>query len=263
MAKADELLATGDVAGARQQLIEEVRANPGDIRIRMFLFQMCSLLGEWERAKAQLETIAKLDPEARMLAVAYSQCIDAEGERAAVFAGEKQASILHKSAWGDVLTQALQARQQGDAGADALYEQAFDAAPTSAGATDQGAEFEWIADADSRIGPTIEAIIAGRYGLMPFDALESLTITEPLDLRDTIWMQAEFAMKQGARIAGFVPVRYPGSEKSDDAGVVRGTTTHWVSEAGNEYPLGHRLIAFSDGSELPLQALRKIEFRTD
>ncbi|MDJ0643263.1 MAG: type VI secretion system accessory protein TagJ [Erythrobacter sp.] len=262
MPQADELLAGGDIAGARKQLIEEVRANPGDIPIRMFLFQIFALLGEYERAKAQLETIAKLDPEARMLAVAYNQCMDAEEQRARVFAGEETASILAKVDWGDKLVAALQARQTGAADADALYAAAFDAAPTSGGTTDSGIEFDWMADADPRLGPATEAIIAGRYGLIPFDALENLTISEPQDLRDTIWVPAEFGMKQGARIAGFIPARYPGSDAAEDPAIVRGISTAWVGDDNHGHCLGHRLFAFSDGSELPLQQLRKVEFRT-
>ena len=72
MSTVDELLAGGDIRGARSALIEEVRANPGDPRVRMFLFQLCVLTGEWDRAKSQVETLAKLDPAAKMLAVAYS-----------------------------------------------------------------------------------------------------------------------------------------------------------------------------------------------
>lgn len=263
MVKADELLASGDVAAARQQLIEEVRANPGDVGVRMFLFQMCALLGEWDRAKAQLETLAKLDPEARMLSVAYTQCIAAEQTRAAVFAGTETAAMLYPVAWGDALVAAIRARQQGDAAAaDALYAEAFDAAPTTAGTTDTGISFDWIADADPRLGPVTEAIIAGRHGLMPFCALESLTITPPSDLRDTVWIQAEFGIAGGARVAGFVPLRYPGSETSDDAAIVRGTATGWAEDAGGEYPLGHRLFAFSDESEVPVQELRELTLRT-
>ncbi len=262
MPQADELLAGGDIAGARKQLIEEVRANPGDIPIRMFLFQIFALLGEYERAKAQLETIAKLDPEARMLAVAYNQCMDAEEQRARVFAGEETAAILAKVDWGDKLVAALEARQNGAAEADALYAAAFDAAPTSAGTTDSGLQFEWMADADPRLGPATEAIIAGRYGLIPFDALEDLTISEPQDLRDTIWVPAEFGMKQGARIAGFIPARYPESDSADDPAIVRGLSTTWVGDDDRGHCLGHRLFAFSDGSELPLQQLRKVEFRS-
>lgn len=263
MVKADELLASGDVAAARQQLIEEVRANPGDVGIRMFLFQMCALLGEWDRAKAQLETLAKLDPEARMLAVAYTQCIAAEAVRARVFAGTDAATIMSPVPWGDALAAALQARQQGDAAAEALYAQVFDQAPTTAGTTDAGLEFDWVADADPRLGPVTEVIIAGRYGLMPFCALESLTINAPTDLRDTVWIQAEFGMVQGARVAGFIPLRYPGSEAADDAGLVRGTATGWQDDALGEYPLGHRMFAFSDGSEVPVQELRELSLRTD
>ncbi|QUL36772.1 type VI secretion system accessory protein TagJ [Erythrobacter sp. JK5] len=263
MPQADELLAAGDIGGARKQLIEEVRANPGDIPVRMFLFQIFALLGEYERAKAQLETIAKLDPEARMLAVAYNQCMDAEEHRAKVFAGEEPAPILAKIEWGETLAKAIQARQQGAADADALYAEAFDAAPTSAGTTDAGIEFDWIADADPRFGPVTEAIIAGRYGLIPFSELESLTINEAQDLRDTIWTPAEFGIRQGARVAGFIPARYPGSDAADDPGVVRGTATVWAGDDHTGHYLGHRLFAFSDGSELPLQQLRKVEFRSD
>lgn len=260
MEKADQLLAAGDIAGARQELIEQVRANPGSVPVRMFLFQLCAMLGEWDRAKAQLETIAKLDPEARMLAVAYSQCIDAEAMRAKVFAGSEPAPLLGKTGWGETLAAALQAKLQGLDGGEAQLAAAFDQAPASSGVTDSGLTFDWIADADPRLGPATEAIVAGRYGLMPFDALEGLTVHEPLDLRDTIWAPAEFGLKQGARIAGFIPVRYPGSEAAEDAAVRRGAATDWVGEEGSEIPLGQRLFVFSDGSEVPLLQLRKVEF---
>lgn len=260
MEKADHLLAAGDIAGARQELIEQVRADPGNVPVRMFLFQLCALLGEWDRAKAQLETIAKLDPEARMLAVAYSQCIDAEALRAKVFSGAEAAPLLAKTGWGDALAAGLQAVQQGQAAGEAQLAAAFEAAPTSSGVTDGGLAFDWIADADPRLGPVTEAIIAGRYGLMPFEALELLTIREPLDLRDTIWIPAEFGLKLGARIAGFIPVRYPGSEAADDPAARRGVATDWTGEEGAELPVGQRLFVFSDGSEVPLLQLRRIEF---
>lgn len=260
MEKADQLLAAGDVVGARQELIEQVRANPGSVPVRMFLFQLCAMLGEWDRAKAQLETIAKLEPEARMLAVAYSQCIDAEALRGRVFSGAEAAPMLARTDWGEALAAGLQARQLGQPGAAEQLAAAFDQAPTTSGVTDSGLAFEWIADADPRLGPVTEAIIAGRYGLMPFEALELLTIHEPQDLRDTIWIPAEFGLRQGARIAGFIPVRYPGSEGAEDPSARRGMATDWVGAEGAETPMGQRLFVFSDGSEVPLLQLRRVEF---
>ncbi len=260
MSSVDDLLAGGDIRGARSALIEEVKANPGDPRVRMFLFQLCVLTGEWDRAKSQVETLAKLDPAAKMLAVAYSQCIDAEARRAAVMSGVERAALLSPVEWGDALAEGIQLRQTNRAGADDALAEAFDRAPASAGTLEDGTTFDWIADADPRFGPTIEAIIAGRYGLMPFASLEALTIHPPQDLRDTVWIPAEFSLRQGARVAGFVPVRYPGSEASDDPAIVLGQATDWVETNGGDAGLGQRVMALSDGSERPLLSIRRIEF---
>ena len=260
MTSVDGLLAGGDIRGARSALIEEVKANPGDPRVRMFLFQLCVLTGEWDRAKSQVETLAKLDPAAKMLSVAYSQCIDAEARRAAVMAGSESAAMLSPVEWGDALAEGIRLRQSGSEGANEALDRAFEQAPTSAGTLDDGTAFDWIADADPRFGPTIEAIIAGRYGLMPFAALEALTIHPPQDLRDTVWIPAEFSLRQGARVAGFIPVRYPGSETSDDPAIVLGQATAWIEANGGEAGLGQRVLALSDGSERALLSIRRVEF---
>jgi len=256
----DDLLAGGDIRGARSALIEEVKANPGDPRVRMFLFQLCALTGEWDRAKSQVDTIGKLDPAAKMLGVAYSQCIDAEAKRAAVMAGQETVALLSPVEWGGALAEGIRLRQSGAPGADEAIASAFDQAPASPGTLDDGTAFDWIADADPRFGPTIEAIIAGRYGLMPFAALEALTIHAPQDLRDTVWIPAEFSLRQGARVAGFIPVRYPGSELSDDPAIVLGQATAWNEASGGEAGLGQRLLVLSDGSERPLLSIRRIDF---
>lgn len=260
MSNVDELLAGGDIRGARSALIEEVRANPGDPRVRMFLFQLCALTGEWDRAKSQADTLGKLDPAAKMLAVAYSQCIDAEARRAAVMAGTEPVAMLSPVDWGAALAEGIRLRQSGGAGADEAIAAAFDEAPASPGTLDDGTAFDWIADADPRFGPTIEAIIAGRYGLMPFAALEALTIHAPHDLRDTVWIPAEFALRQGIKVAGFIPVRYPGSEASDDPAIVMGQATDWTEANGGEAGLGQRLLVLSDGSERPLLSVCRIDF---
>ena len=49
--------------------------------------------------------------------------------------------------------------------AESLRARAFEAAPASAGSID-GKAFEWIADADSRLGPVLEAAIAGDLGVV-------------------------------------------------------------------------------------------------
>ena len=188
MADADALLRAGDLDGARAALVEAVRRAPSDQPVRMFLFQLLCVSGEWDKASAQLRALAQLSPEAQMLAVAYNQAVEAELFRAKVFAGEAQPALLVKSsAWAGDLAGALAALCQGRTDdAAALRDQAFDAAPDTPGDLD-GTAFDWIADGDTRFGPAMEAIIAGQWGLLPFDCIEKIESEGPKDLRDIVW----------------------------------------------------------------------------
>ena len=94
MADADELFRAGDLEGARLALNERWRRRPADQSVLMYLFQLLCLMGQWDKAKIQLRTLAGLSPEAQMLAVTYNMAIDAEMARAKVFAGEEPPVLL-------------------------------------------------------------------------------------------------------------------------------------------------------------------------
>ena len=261
MATADTLLREGDLAGARAALVETVRAKPADEQARMFLFQLLAVLGEWDKARSQLQALAQLSPEAQMLSAAYGQVLDAESERRAVFAGEKRISVLaNADDWSGQLAEAIELLVKGETEAGiAMRDAAFDAVPDCPGRFN-GAAFEWIADADGRFGPSFEAVIGGRYGLMPFDAVERMTSEGPRDLRDLVWLPVEIAMKSGQSIAGFLPARYPGSESSGDAAVLQARTTLWQEASWGEAGSGQHLWSFSDGADQGLLSLRSLEF---
>ena len=203
----------------------------------MFLFQLLALAGEWDKAKTQLQTLASLSPEAQMLSVAYGQAIEAERLRARVFAGEAEMPLLHQADWAVPLARSLALFAQGKTDeAEAARDEAFDAAPDMPGVLNDEA-FEWIADADARFGPAFEAIINGRYGLVPFDAVESIKSDGPRDLRDLIWYPVTIAFRQGQSIAAMLPVRYPGSETSTDTAVrLARTTTSGCAWAARRTP---------------------------
>jgi len=262
MLNADELFASGDIRGAREALINQVRSEPGSVPVRMFLFQLFSLTGEWKRAKSQLDTLAKLDPEMQMLSVAYSQCIAAEMDRERVFAGEADMPILSRASWGPELSETLKGFfNKVDGAANKLLELQNNV-PDCKGIANDDMAFDWISNADPRIGPATEAIISGRYGLVPFADLETLEIHKPVDLRDTIWVQAEFGLRKGAKVSGFIPMRYPGSHASEDSAVVMGRTTVWEENNGLETAMGHNLLAMSDGEDHSLLSFEKIKFET-
>ena len=61
---AEQSLKYGDPAAALAQLQEQVRARPADPKLRIFLFQLLCVLGQWERALNQLKVASGLDPAA-------------------------------------------------------------------------------------------------------------------------------------------------------------------------------------------------------
>lgn len=261
MASADELLAAGDVDGARAALVDTIKRSPDDQRARMFLFQLMCVQGEWDKAQAQLRALAQLSPEAQMLAATYNQAIAAEQMRAKAFSGEIPFTVLiASSSWVDDLAAALTAFHQGriSEGEDKRG-QAFDAAGDTPGELN-GERFEWIADADSRFGPAMEAVVAGRWGLLPFEAVAEIKCEGPRDLRDVIWLPVEMRLKSGQSWAAFLPARYPNSELEADAGLRLGRKTEWKAVPGGEGGVGQRVWSTDDGGDMGLLSLRKLAF---
>jgi type VI secretion system protein ImpE len=258
---ANELLHQGDLAGARAALVEKVRAQPADEQARMFLFQLLALTGEWDKARIQVQALAQLSAEAQMLAAAYGQAIEAEAVRKAVFAGTAKIDIIaDPNKWADGLADALQMLAQGKSGEGlAARDAAFDNAPDCPG-TLGDTRFEWLTDADTRFGPSFEIIIAGRYGLVPFDAVARITSDGPVDLRDLIWYPVQIAFKSGQSVAAFLPARYPGTESTDDNQQRLARATGWSATAWGEAGSGQHLWTLSDGEDHGLLSLRTLVF---
>ena len=262
MADADELFRAGDLEGARLALNEAAKKAPADQSVRMYLFQLLCLMGQWDKAKIQLRTLAGLSPEAQMLAVTYNMAIDAEMTRAKVFAGEEPPTLLSAgSTWAGDLAAALGAQAQGRVDeAEERRSKAFDAAPDTPGDLD-GEAFEWIADGDARFGPSFEAIIQGRWGIVPFDAVEQIKSEGPRDLRDLVWLPAEVAFRSGQSVNAMLPVRYPGSEALEDAGLRMARRTDWRDESWGAAGLGQHEWSLGGGGEAGLLSLRRLNLR--
>jgi len=262
MADADELLRAGDLDGARAALVEAIKRAPNDQQGRIFLFQLLCISAEWDKAATQLRALAQISAEAQMLAMAYGQAIEAEKFRAQVFAGTAQPALLVSSSpWAGDLVGALAALTQGRLeDAETLRDQAFDAAPDTPGELD-GVAFDWLADGDARFGPALEAIIAGQWGLVPFDAIQKITSEGPRDLRDVVWYPVQIAFKTGQSVAALLPARYPGSETSADTALRLTRATDWADQPWGQAGVGQHEWSLSDGTDVGLLSLRSLVFR--
>ena len=257
----DELIKVGDLAAARAALIDEVKARPDHRPARMFLSQVQLVLGEWDKALGHMKALASLSPEALTLFTAYDRLVTAEKAREAVFAGKAAPTgLVPAGAWFDTLLAALSADIQGDAvTAAALREQAFAEAPDTPGKID-GHGFDFIADADARFGPALEAMLDGRYGLIPVEAIATLESDGATDLRDLVWLPARLTLKSGKAGHVFIPARYPGAPTSPNALIKLARKTEWTNrgDLGNAGD-GQRILD-AEGHEVALLDLRRIAF---
>ena len=259
MADARELLRAGDPRAALEQLKQEVRKAPREPRLRTFLFQMFCLFGEWDRAVTQLTAAAELDPLALPMSQAYRAAIRCEMLRGRIFAGARVPTVFGApEPWMSLLIEAnrLLAAGHGEQAAG-LRDTAFDQAPAVSG-TINGAPFEWIADADPRLGPMLEALVDGKYYWVPFHRLSRVDIEPPEDLRDQVWMPAHFVWSNGGESFGFVPTRYPGSEAAADPALALSRRTEWQDRGEDWFlGLGQRMFA-TDAGEHPVMDIRTI-----
>ena len=258
-ATAEQRLASGDPKGALELLQARVREKSADPALRVFLFQLLCVLGQWQRAANQLEVCGELDAATLPMVNTYREALKCEAVREAVFAGSTTPVIFGQpQAWVAALVEALKADAGGDSALAAkLRADALAAAPATPGTLD-GAPFDWIADADSRIGPILEAIVNGRYVWVPFSALAKVSIEAPVDLRDLVWAPAHLGFVNGGDSVALVPSRYAGSGAAADSALQLSRKTEWLELDDNQYRgLGQRVLT-SSGHELGLLEAREI-----
>jgi type VI secretion system protein ImpE len=259
-----ELLAAGDPQGALAQLQQQVRTKAADPKLRVFLFQLLSVLGQWQRALDQLRVCGELDNSALAMVNTYRTALQCEAVREAVMSGHTLPHVFGPpTEWVALLAQALQADAAGETQQAAkLRATALEQAETTAG-TMNGEPFEWIADADSRLGPVLEIIINGRYGWVPFSHLQKLVIEAPADLRDLVWVPAQVTFANGGESVALLPTRYAGTVTQTDGALLMSRKTEWIELAEGQYRgLGQRVLATS-AAEVGLLEAREITLDTE
>ena len=260
MTAAEESVRAGRLDDALADLQGQVRKKPADARLRTFLFQLLAVRGDWDRALTQLKVAAELDPSAVAMAKTYQEALRCEVLRADVFAGRKTPMLFGKpSEWMALLVQALTLMGSGNyEEARTLRDKAFENAPATSGRIDDQ-PFAWIADADQRLGPILEAIVNGRYYWIPFARLREIRIEKPTDLRDIAWTPVNLLLANGGEAVALVPTRYPGSQTSSDSRLVMARGTEWAEHPGETFlGVGQRLFT-TDQGEYGLMDVRVIK----
>ena len=249
----------GDVTKALEEVQAQVRAEPSDARHRVFLFQLLCIAGQWDRALTQLNVAGEMDAGNLGMVQVYREALASEALRVEVFAGHKTPLIFgDPEQWIALLLEALKLSASGEiTQSQEMRAAALEEAPATAGSLN-GKAFDWIADADPRIGPNLEAIINGRYFWVPFHRIAEIRIEEPEDLRDLVWVMAELRWQNGGEAVALLPARYSGSESSNDPRIQLGRRTEWQDQGHDLFAgLGQRTL-ITDQDECSLLEVRNI-----
>lgn len=262
MTTAEQYLKNGQLSEALGALKQQVRDKPQDARARVFLFQLDCVLGDFQKALDQLQVLASLNADTMLLAEIFRPVLACEMLRREVFEGKRTPIIFGEPPeWVGLLVQANELSARGAyRAALELRDRAFEAAPATPGSLN-GTAFEWCADADSRLGPVLEAIIQGKYYWIPFCRIQKLEVTAPSDLRDLVWAPAQFVWANGGQVAGHIPCRYPKTESASDDALRLSRKTEWQEpEPGFTVGLGQRLLTTNEG-DYPLLECRTLELQ--
>jgi type VI secretion system protein ImpE len=252
-----QLILDGKLSEALAALQDQVRKDAASTKYRIFLFQLLCVMGQWKRALTQLNVAGELDAATLPMVQTYREAIQCEALREDIFkAGTTPLIFGQPPQWLALMVEALKLDAAGNAAeAQDARGQAFDAAPATGGTID-GQRFEWIADADPRLGPVLEVILNGRYFWVPFQRIARIEFDAPADLRDTIWTAASFTWTNGAQTVGLVPTRYTDTVALGDDGLMLARRTEWTAQGT---PLGQRMLV-TDAGEYALMDVRVIAF---
>ncbi|HEX9781831.1 MAG TPA: type VI secretion system accessory protein TagJ [Opitutaceae bacterium] len=259
-----ELLHAGRLDDALATLQAEIRTRPEDPKLRVFLFQLNCVLGRWEKALNQLQALASLNADTMLLAQIFRPLIACELLRREVFCGKRTPLIFGEPMeWVGWLVRAnaLVAEENYVAAAE-LRARAFDAAPATPGKLND-AEFAWLADADSRLGPILEAMIDGKYYWIPFCRIRKIITEAPSDLRDLVWLPASFTWANEGNAIGHLPVRYAATEAGSDDALRLARKTAWAEKPEDTFiGAGQRLLT-TDAGEYPLLECRTMDLEPE
>ncbi len=256
-----ELYQAGQLQAATQAQTAEVRANPADGPMRIFLFELLAFAGDWERARKQIEVLGQAGPNEALAVQVYLANIEAERSRERLFSEGLHPHFLNEPpAYVDRHLEAINRIREGNfAEARALLDRAEEERPALPG-TLNGRPFADFRDCDDVIGPVLELIVKDKYTWLPFEQIRRFEVAPPAKLRDLVWARAKVEALDGTVGDVYVPALYEGTCRTADDRLRLGRMTAW-NPLSDELSRGAGLKTFQAGDDdVALFEARLVEF---
>lgn len=257
---AESLLQSGDLAACKIQLFNEIKKDPSNLQLRIFLFQLSCINRDWQRAITQLDVLKDLSDSTLAMVNTYTQLIECELRREKVLSGDLEPICFGEpSDWLGCYVKAYKQYCLNDLGqAKQLIQQGAELAPMIKGSVDDQ-PFEWLSDADVRFGPAIEVMLNGGYYWLPMEYISEIEFEPVDDLRDLIWRAANLTLKNKGKLIVFLPVRYPITAETSDPQLLA-RTCEWQEPVEDFFVGNGQRVFMSDKEEYPLLNINSIKF---
>ena len=167
-----ELYQAGQLHDAIQALTAEVKAKPSDAPTRIFLFELLSFAGDWDRALKQIDVLGQAGPNEALAVQVYRANIEAERSRDRLFGeGLHPHFLTEPPPYVDRHLEAINRLREGNVvEARAVLDRAEEERPALAG-TLNGRPFADFRDCDDVIAPVLELIVKDKYTWLPFEQI--------------------------------------------------------------------------------------------
>jgi type VI secretion system protein ImpE len=261
MPTAKELLDRAELDAAIAAQTQDVKANPGDLARRTFLFELLCFTGDWDRAEKQVDVLASASVEAGMAVQVYKSNIAAERQRDRLFAEGIAPHFLNEPPpYVDLQVEGIRRLATGDAaGAREHFDRAEEQRPSLSGQWN-GTTFLDLRDYDDRVGGVLELIVKDKYAWLPFEQIRRIEMRPPSKLRDLVWIPTRVEALDGTIGEVFVPALYGGTSRSSNDQLRLGRMTDWKEVRDDLFiGLGQRLLLV-DEADQPILETRAIEF---
>lgn len=256
-----ELIRAGRLSDARTQLVEEVKSSPANAGRRTLLFQVYSLLGEWDKAQRHLDVLAAQDAGRETGVQVYKNLMQAERKRLDVFRNGLLPSFLPGTPpYLELYRLACEKLKNGQIDeAINLFDDVNDQIPVISG-TVNGKDFTGFNDTDVFLLFFLEIIAEERYIWIPFEKIREISIAPPKTLFDLIWVSAHITTWEGLALNCYLPVCYPESFLHADDRIKLGRMTDW-NLVGGPFSRGAGQHVYQAGEdEISLLDIRDVTF---
>ena len=256
-----EFVKTGCLTEALALLHATVKQQPVNFSARRALFDLNCVLGRFDKAVDQLNSLVSLDASHESYAVQNRALIGCEKQRVEVFSG-RQVPLLfgEPPTWAGAWCEAHRLAAVGYfEAASQLRIQALDVVEMNPGKINNSA-FADISDSDSRLGPVLEMIVDGKYFWVPWGRIKSIETQPPSQLVDLVWLPGKVIWINGGEALAYLPIRYPGTELSEDNQLRLARRTEWEEKPSATYLGKGQKLFFTDESEVSILECRRLEF---